>query len=600
MARSTDAPSPQRRRAGLSIGVKALLVFVVVAVAPSLATALWLVSIDKDAVVQSEQQLQASIVAEVAADLGRRAAAVRADAEAIALAIEAASEAPAAPQGGDGADGLDGVRALLATRKAIEAARFEVPAAKVSTVLSRGARKGDAPESTPALRRDADERGAAFAIASATEGVVVVPIPKRAGAKGARGYVTAAVSFADLGRELTTIADARFPGESASLVVVDGARRVVGATGVPNASPGSSAVELPVFATMPSGVPWTERVAIVAEVKDPASPSVGAVETVPALGWAVAIWRPKTVAYAALERMRALGLVAAMGGVALAVLVALLAARSITRPVLDLVGAARAIGERRFGDLAAPSGRTDELGQLDDAVHQMAEDLVAGERKMAEEARLRGDLSRFLGEELVERIVRGEHTLALGGQRAEITVLFADVVAFTPLAEGRAPEEIVALLNELFSVLGEVVFRHQGTVDKFMGDCIMAVWGAPVATPEHASRALAAAEDMMRFLETANASFVERYGVEVRLAIGVNSGAAIAGNVGSKKRMEYTVIGDVVNVAARLEAIAAPNQVLVGEATQALAGARFELALLGDEQLTGRAGATKVYALDLG
>ena len=101
------------------------------------------------------------------------------------------------------------------------------------------------------------------------------------------------------------------------------------------------------------------------------------------------------------------------------------------------------------------------------------------------------------------------------------------------------------------------MFRHGGTVDKFIGDCIMAVWGAPSAQDDHAARALAAAEDMMRFLETANEGWQEKYDVEIRLGIGVNSGEAIVGNVGSDKRMEYTVIGDVVNVAARLEAIAA-------------------------------------------
>jgi class 3 adenylate cyclase len=177
-------------------------------------------------------------------------------------------------------------------------------------------------------------------------------------------------------------------------------------------------------------------------------------------------------------------------------------------------------------------------------------------------------------------------------------VLFADVVAFTPLAESRSAEEVVSLLNELFSILTEIVFRHGGTVDKFIGDCIMAIWGAPVAQPDHAQRALAAAEDMMRFLETANERFREVYGIEIRLGIGVNSGEAIVGNIGSDKRMEYTVIGDVVNVAARLESIAAPNQLLVSEATRRLAGVGFDLTLVGEKNLTGRKNATTVYQLE--
>ena len=157
---------------------------------------------------------------------------------------------------------------------------------------------------------------------------------------------------------------------------------------------------------------------------------------------------------------------------------------------------------------------------------------------------------------------------------------------------------MVQLLNELFTVLTELVFRHGGTVDKFIGDCIMAVWGAPVEAADHADRALACAEDMMSFLETGRAQWRERFGVELRLAIGVNSGDAIVGNIGSDERMEYTVVGDVVNVAARLEALAAPDQVLVAEGTKALASDRFELRRLGARQLVGREKETEVYELE--
>jgi class 3 adenylate cyclase len=125
-------------------------------------------------------------------------------------------------------------------------------------------------------------------------------------------------------------------------------------------------------------------------------------------------------------------------------------------------------------------------------------------------------------------------------------VLFADVVAFTPLTESRPPEEVVTLLNELFSMLSEVVFRHHGTVDKFIGDCIMAVWGAPVAQPDHARRALAAAEDMLLFLETAN-QVKSQYGVELppgdRRELGRGHRAT------SVRQTRNTVVGDVVNAA---------------------------------------------------
>jgi class 3 adenylate cyclase len=227
----------------------------------------------------------------------------------------------------------------------------------------------------------------------------------------------------------------------------------------------------------------------------------------------------------------------------------------------------------------------------------MAGSLRASEREIERQAKLHGDLSRYLSKELVDSIVSGKQSLQLGGRRMQITVLFADVVAFTPLTESRGPEEVVVILNELFSLITEIVFRHEGIVDKFIGDCVMAVWGSPISTEDHAQKALTAAEDIMRFLESANDNWSKRYGVEIRLGVGINTGFAIVGNIGSDKRMEFTAIGDVVNVAARLEAIAAPNQVLVGSETAKLCGEAFPLASLGNRRLTGRSTETEVFEL---
>jgi class 3 adenylate cyclase len=324
---------------------------------------------------------------------------------------------------------------------------------------------------------------------------------------------------------------------------------------------------------------------------------IGVVETLPDLGWAVAIWRPEPVAYAALASMTRRGIAVAAGALLLALAVGLLAAGRVTRPILELVAQARLIGKRRWRELSLATSRRDEIGELCASLGRMAEDLEQGEAEIARQAKLRGDLSRFMDAALVDAIVRGEHPLALGGKRAAVTVLFADVVGFTPLAEERDAERIVALLNELFSMLTEIVFRHGGTVDKFIGDCIMAVWGATEAQDDHAARTVAAADDMMRFLETAADEWRDKYDVEIRLGFGINSGEAIVGNVGSNKRMEFTVIGDVVNVASRLETIARPNQVLLAASTRQRLGDAFEVVSLGEHNLTGRKEMTEVFEL---
>ncbi|MCC6645116.1 MAG: adenylate/guanylate cyclase domain-containing protein [Polyangiaceae bacterium] len=569
---------------------KTLALLSLVAVAPVGVAVAALLEVNKDAVVSTERTLQVSIVSEVAAGSVGAVLDARSDAQAVAFAL-----AEAAREKGDG--GLVAVRAILATRTSIDAARFEVPSAKVSTVFKKSDAVGaEPPTSTPAAREEADRSGVGFAIVDRGLGALVVPIPR--GGDGASGYVTVPVDLAALNVTLDGLAG-RFRDGGAKLVVLDADRKIVASDSGSGLLVGGDGAALPVLARLGPGV-LANPAAVVSEHAVGGEKMVGVVKPVPELSWAVAVWRPEARAYAALAAMKQKGLLAAAGALLLALLASVAAAGRVTSPVLALSRLAKVIGARRWRDVKVEGLPRDELGELGADLGKMAHELEASEEKIAEEARLRGDLSRFLSKELVTQIVEGKHSLALGGARAQVTVLFADVVSFTPLAESRPPEEVVALLNELFSLLTEIVFRHQGTVDKFIGDCLMAVWGAPVPAPDHAARAVAAAEDMLRFLENAAATWEQKYGVVVKLAIGINSGEAIVGNVGSDKRMEYTVIGDTVNIAARLEQIAAPNQVLVAGETARLAGDAFELVPVGARKLTGKVEEIEVYALDQG
>jgi adenylate cyclase len=170
------------------------------------------------------------------------------------------------------------------------------------------------------------------------------------------------------------------------------------------------------------------------------------------------------------------------------------------------------------------------------------------------------------------------------------------VVGFTRLSETQPPEVIVALLNELFTFATEIIQRSGGIIDKFIGDCIMAVWGTPQSRPDDALRAVQAAEQLRRWLEVGNRRWRERWGIEIQLAIGIHTGQAVAGNVGSEKRMEYTVIGDTVNVAARIESMAQAGQILVSEATrERIAESAVELVPAGERKLHGRAATTLIF-----
>jgi len=588
----------------MKLGARALVLFAVVGVVPVALVVSQLISINRRAVITTEQQLHSATIDELKNVTLRHIEGVRADANAVAITLDAAARGPA-PEPGH--DGLDGVRAMLASREEIDAIRFEVPASNVNTILRRQddtSKVIEVPSSTPELQRIADENGVAVASLGGTRGIVVVPIrpvrsttsPENANS-GRKGYVTAALHLEQIDRELVDIAQRRFSGV-VGLAVVDAKRVPIATYNMPDleklVNPGSHPLWNG-YSEQNTTVVGVSRVAPFTSASG--EKMIGVLELLPGYGWGVIAVRREEDAYEVLAAMQRQGIYVTIFAILLALGAGVWAARSVSKPIVKLAKQARRLGERKWGDVALETDRSDEIGDLNREFSSMAKDLEESEALIVRQAKQRADLGRFLSKELVDAIVSGEHELSLGGRRATVSVLFADVVAFTPLAENKAAEEVVAILNELFSILTEVVFRHGGTVDKFVGDCIMAVWGAPVAQEDHASRALAAAEDMMRFLETANESFRERYGITLELGIGINSGEVLVGNIGSDKRMEYTVIGDVVNVAARLEAIARPNQVLLGDATRESAGDAFEIQFLGEKAVTGRKAMTKVFEL---
>jgi adenylate cyclase len=217
--------------------------------------------------------------------------------------------------------------------------------------------------------------------------------------------------------------------------------------------------------------------------------------------------------------------------------------------------------------------------------------------RLREESERRERLQRYHSPRVVERIMAaqgGQGDEALGAQDREISVLFADVVGFTTLAESLAPSEVAAMLNRFFSEMTEAIFAEEGTVDKFIGDAILAVFGAPEEQPDHARRAVRAAQAMRRAVARLNAAG----GRTLRVRYAINSGIAIAGDVGSARRREYTVLGDVVNTASRLEALAAPDQILVSRATYDRLQPPVPATPLGEREIRGRTGKVEILAID--
>jgi adenylate cyclase len=179
------------------------------------------------------------------------------------------------------------------------------------------------------------------------------------------------------------------------------------------------------------------------------------------------------------------------------------------------------------------------------------------------EALVRGNFERFFTPMLAARIAAAPESLRLGGERREVAVLFSDIRGFTTLAARLTPVETARLLTEYFSEMADCVFRHGGTLDKFIGDEVMAQWGAPISEPDDADRALSAALDMVGALEELNASWLSQGRPQLQVGIGINFGEVFAGYLGSERRLEYTVIGDTVNTAKRMCSSAQGAEIII-------------------------------------
>ena len=242
-------------------------------------------------------------------------------------------------------------------------------------------------------------------------------------------------------------------------------------------------------------------------------------------------------------RLRWMMALIALAGMSVILLVSIWLARTVSRPVQVLVNGVRAIGSGNYA-LQVPVTARDEIGELSRAFNEMS-------GQLAEKEKIRTLLGKVVSPVVVTELLNNE--VKLGGELREITALFSDLAGFTSIAEAMQPEPLVALLNDYLTQMSHQINAYEGVIDKYIGDAIVAFWGAPVIEERHTALALKAALAMQQVLALMRQQWSVKGLPQLTMRIGINTGVAVVGNMGSIERMDYTMMGDTVNLAARLE-----------------------------------------------
>jgi adenylate cyclase len=261
----------------------------------------------------------------------------------------------------------------------------------------------------------------------------------------------------------------------------------------------------------------------------------------------------------------------------------------LTKPIHKLAQGTKAIAAGSF-DITLPITARDEIGDLTQSFNDMA-------KSLREKEKIKRAFSSYVARQVVDEILKNPDAIMLSGARRDVSVIFCDMRGFTPLAERLPPEEGVAALNDFYSLMIDTTIKHDGTINKFLGDAVMAIFGAPVAYPDHCMRAVKTALAMQQGIAELSAKRVAQGKEPMAVGIGISAGEAVAGTVGTESQMEYTVIGDKVNLAARLESNAKPGQILVSESTYSQVADKVEARCLGAISVKGKEEEVTVYEI---
>ncbi len=311
------------------------------------------------------------------------------------------------------------------------------------------------------------------------------------------------------------------------------------------------------------------------------------INTISRMNWILITLQEKSKAYESLYSLQQKILLIALIFILISGFTGALLGTHLSSPILKIAKGARILAENNFTHRIKDIRSGDEIGEVADAFNYLGESLEIYDARIKKEVAIRSDLSRYLTPELVESIIDRKADLELGGKKQKIAVLFADIAGFTSIAESKPPEQVVSILNELFTILTGIIFRNNGMIDKFIGDSVMALFGIPDSDPAAVDHAVSTAKEMRTWLEVGNKKWRKDLGINIELSISINYGEAIVGNIGSESRMEFTAIGDIVNTAAKVEKIALADQILITEEVYNILSDKTNVRPAGEFKISG-------------
>lgn len=305
-------------------------------------------------------------------------------------------------------------------------------------------------------------------------------------------------------------------------------------------------------------------------------------------GWIVGTILPKREMFAKVESLHQQTLMLAVAGIALLAVLALLVARSISRPLRRMAAETVRVGQ---GDLDIDLNTirsTDEVGQLARAFTAMTEGLKDRER-------IKDTFGRYLTQEVVKRLLDSKDGLKLGGETREISIMMSDLRGFTSLTSSMKPEDVIKFLNRYLGRMVDIILDHHGIIDEIIGDGILAFFGAPETLENHPELAVACALKMQIAMHEINAQNEADGLPHLEMGIAVNTGEVIVGNIGSEKRTKYGAVGSQVNFTGRVESFTVGGQVLISQATYESLSQKLDIRDAVDVEMKGVPGKVKLY-----